>query len=526
MQAKLPMPTLPNGQWVPNIFQKQADLINLCRSGLVKYILASGPRLSGKTLGVLHALADQAWNLKNANIVIVSVTQSAGYDSGVWTDLVETVLPEWIAGDFGMTWIKEPSIQHVSKKPYCIVSNRFGGKAKFQLESLKNEQEVERRFKSKRYSTIFVNELSNFKHRKTFDTFTECLRVVGLPSNKHLLICDTNPADEGSKSWIYKLWFEFPNLPDDVIREEEREMKNLLSCLEFTIPDNTFVPEERINQLKATLSSNRDLYDRYVLGKWVTAAIDALFVDVFRENVHVLGEIETPGNKSPMILVPEETCFELYTGWDLGIKNSAAAIMEKVFPDETSENAGRPMFKVLDEQVIIDEDHKTEDFVQLFVEKMKYWDEVVKADHVRWIHYSDRNAFDFKDPVSNRYIHQIVWDASPDDTPGGRIQLIGAAKGRNSVQQRVDLFRRLLWEVRLFISKNNCPNVIEMIKSIKRGKTGISPIEKGSRYKHIFDALTYCMSSELVDEIAQAVMKTIREERRENKARTVISIPL
>lgn len=515
------MPTTANGAWAPRIFQKQADLINVCRSGKKRFILASGPRYSGKTLGSLHAIVDHAWNVDHANIAVVTVTQSAGYDSGVWTDLCELTVPEWIEGGFGMEWIRPPSIAHVSKKPYFIISNRWGGQSRFQLESLKNEQEVEQRFKGKRYSAMFVNELSNFKQRKTLDTWSECLRMVKVPPEKHFLLGDTNPADEGAKSWIYKLWYEFPNIQDGLSTAEEN-LQELLALVEFTIPDNIFAPAERVEQLKGMLSNNRDLYDRYVLGRWVTSSLDALFVDVFREGIHVIGQDEGPGVSDPMIMAPEETCYELYTGWDLGVKNSAAVIAEKTFnPDDRFR---RPIFKFLDELVILDEDFSMEDFVRAFVEKMRFWEQRVNASRVKWTHYSDRSAFDMKDPVSNRYHHQIVYEASPDDTPGGRIELIAAARGRNSIQQRVDLWRKLLWEERAYLSRAFCPNLIDMCKSIKKGKTTLAPIEKGSRWKHVFDAATYLAASECYDEMMAMVMQLVK--RRSETSSGFITIGL
>lgn len=510
--------------WSPKLFQKQVDLIADMRSGAHRFILAAGPRFSGKTVAALHGIVDNAWNTDRANWALVSVSQSAGFDSGVWTDLTETIIPEWIEAGFGLQWKKPPSIQHVSKKPYCSIINRFGTESKFQLESLKNEAEVESRFKGKRYSGMFINELSNFRHRKTLDTWSECLRMLHLPPEKHLLIADTNPADEGSKSWIYRTWFEFPLMqehPDGKpLTPPERKLQQLLSLHEFSIDDNIFAPPERIEQLKGMLSSNPDLYARYILGRWVTSSLDALFVDVFKEHIHVIGEEESSANLNPEMMDIEDGCYELYTGWDLGVVNSAAVIVEKTF----ATGSRYPIFKQLDELVITGEDFSMDDFVYDFVQKMMYWAERAGDRKLKWTHWSDRSAFDMKEPSSRRYHHQIVFDASPLDTPGGRIVLQAAERGPNSIRQRVDLFRKLLWEDRVFISRAKCPQSIEMVKSIKKGKTQLAPIEKGSRHKHVFDALTYCIASECYDELANLIMRTIRP--RTSKESSFVSVPL
>lgn len=517
------------------MFQKQADLIRLCSSGKSRFNLASGPRISGKSLGCLHVLAHHAWHTDPANIALLTITQSAGYDSGIWTDLTQTTIPEWIDdGAFGMEWAKKPAIQHVSKKPYFSVTNSAGYPVQFTLESLKNEGEVEQRFKGKRYSAIFINELSNFKQLKTFLTLTECLRMLKrdgteLEPQKHLLLADTNPADEGTNSWIYKVWFELPymNLDEDAamkempieLRDAYKLLQPLVGSIEFSIDDNPFVSAERKEQLRASLAMNRDLYARYWEGKWVTASLDALFINVFRENFHVVGEIDT-GRNTPLFMTTEPGCFELFTGWDLGVVNSAFAIIEKTI--DPNAPGKLPVFKVLDELAIVGEDFSMDDFVVEAVKKMKKWQEIV-GKPVRWIHYSDRSAFDMRDAASNRYHHQIVYDASPEDTPGGRIVLRAAARGKQSVQQRVDLMRKLLWEERIFFSATHTPGAIEMLKSIKRGKSALAPIERGNKHKHIFDAIMYAVASECYDEIAQQILATMRKNK---SASGVVSISL
>jgi hypothetical protein len=520
------MPVDAQGRWYPNLFPKQARLVSICKSGKKRFILASGPRLSGKSLGCLHAICDHAFYTDPANVALVTVTQSSGYDSGIWTDLTELVIPEWIEGDFGMDWVKRPAIQNISKKPYCVVTNSNDNPVRFQLESLKNEQEVESRFKSKRYSCMFINELSNFRHLKTLMTWKECLRMVGLPDEKHLLLADTNPADDGAKSWIYRLFFEIPAIDFDRDKhsftdEQVKELKflqPLLHALEFNVEENTFVTDARKAELRATYASDPDLYARYIHGKWVTSSVDALFLNVFRPSVHVIGEIESPGNPHPMAMVTEEKCWELYTGWDLGVVNSAACIVEKI----TAPNNPHPTFKVLDELVVVGEDFSMDDFVLAFVEKMRFWEQAA-GKKLRWTHYSDRSAFDLRDPRFNLYHHQIVYQASPEDTPGGRIQLIAAARGRDSVQQRVDLMRKVLWEERIFFSNTLCPATIEMLKSIRRGRSQLHTIEKGNPHKHIFDAIMYCVASESSGEMSDIAFRMLRTKGTSN---SVVSLSI
>lgn len=513
------MPVLPDGSWVPTMTEQQLRLFNLCRSKSKTFVLASGPRLSGKTLACLHCLVDHAWNTPNANICIVTITQSAGLDSGIWTDLTEIILPQWInEGNFGLQWIKEPSVSGVSKKPYCIINNRYGQKVRIQLESLKNEAEAEARFKGKRYSMMLVNELSNFRNPKTFRTWAECLRMIGLDPYSHLFLADTNPSDEGTDSWIYRLWWDVPALELEKLQEQEvtaeeigayKLLQPLLGRVEFTLDGNTLVERDRVERLKAAYAGDPDQYARYVLGKWVSATSDSLFFGVFKESVHVVPAKPATAGDEQEIMVPEPDCSELITGWDPGVVNCAAVILEKTYLNVNGER--QSVFKVLDELVIIGTEVDLSAFVEEFVQKMKFWQRLI-GRNVAWKHYSDRYAFDTRDPVGDRYFHQIVFESCPPDTPGGPIILTAADRSKGSVSHRVDLLRQLLFARRIYFSRYKCPATIRMLKSLKRGRTALQPIDKTSQHKHAFDALMYAVASECYDEIQRMIaMKNARE---------------
>lgn len=522
------MPVLEDGSWMPRLTPRQLELFNLCRSKKHRYILACGPRLSGKTLGCLHCVVDHAWNTPNANICVVTVTQSSGVDSGVWTDLVDTVLPQWIdEGDFGMQWVQRPRISAVTKKPYCIVTNKFGHHVKIQMDSLDKEIDVERRYKSKRFSMMFVNELSNFRSAKAFRIWTECLRIVGLPSEDHLFLADTNPSDDGESSWIYKLWYQLPRLDlskvQDEMTEEELRMSRLLQpmlgLVEFSIDDNTLVEKSRIDVLKASYASDPDLWARYVLGKWVSASADALFANVFRDHVHVVPQHQVTAGDEQELMVPEPDCQELITGWDPGVVNCAVVIVEKA--NVRVGDDLKPVFKVLDEVAVIGEDFRIEDFVYEVVQRMKFWESVIGRP-VAWRHFADRYVFDTKEPAGNRYIHQIIYESCPYDTPGGPIALIAADRSQGSVGARVQLLRQLLFERRIFISRYRCPRTIKMLKSIKKGRGLTNPIDRASEHKHVFDALMYAIAPEAYQDIARSV--AVRRSGRADASLITVSL--
>lgn len=494
-----------------SIAPKQGEAMELCRNK--KFVLLSGPRYSAKTVGALVIVCDHAWNTPQADIAVTTVSQSVGIESGVWQQLVESILPKYMALGQGMRWVREPFVSSVSKKPTCIVSNKHGGRSKIQLESLKDEKEVEHRFKSKNYTMMYVPELSNFKRRKTFDIWAESLRSLHLKDNEYLFLADTNPADDGDESWIYHIWYIHANqtyaeycifqaergLP--MIPQEQFEVfKKSLGLMEFEIADNIFATKQRIGELTARYAHDQDLYDRYIRGIWVKASVTSIFAKQFKPNIHVLGEAKTPGNPDPEVLVPQDSTWELCVGWDPGnSSNSAAVIFEKFIHQQ------RSVFAALDEVVIVDTDHTIDEFTHKVLARMLWWEEFM-GRNFSWKHWSDRSVFDMQEPQSNRYYHQLIHSAS-----GGQITLMAADRGRGSVAHRVDLMRRLLFENRFYVSKTWCPQLIQSLKTMPPNKNDPNTIPKGSKYKHVFDALTYGVASESYGEITQTLVGLIKK---------------
>ncbi len=361
-----------------------------------------------------------------------------------------------------------------------------------QLDSLVNEDEVEKRFKGKRFSMIWVTEMAEtLRKRKSFDVLIEALRMPHLQPEQHTFLGDTNPSDEGEDSWMYQLWYMLMN--DDDCDPEIQPFRDQLALIEINIEHNPFLTATEIALLKGQYKHDPDLYDRYILGKWTRSSRNSLFAAHFRAGRHVIGEAETPANPNPRLMVPEKECFELGTGWDLGVTNSAAVIIEK-WRRKKRDGKEELVFKILDEHVIVGEDFPMSEFITDFWERMKFWEEFLGKD-VIWQNWSDASAFNRKEPIAMKYHHEEVWDVTD-----GAIRLQSADRRQGSVQRRIDLAKKLLFENRLLISAN-CPASIEMFKSIKKGSGVTNPIQRGSRHKHVFDAIMYYIGSELAMEI-------------------------
>lgn len=519
-----------SGAWVPSLFPKQWEAMQACSPSLNNLILLSGPRKSSKTVVCCHAVCQHAWNTDRGNILIVTLTQSVGTDSGVWTDLVESILPEWIDGNFGMEWVKRPYLDAGTKKPACIVTNKFGNHTKIQLDSLKNHDEVEDRYKGKRYSMIFMNELSKFTTRKVFDTLKQALRMMHLKKEDHLFLADSNPCLLfGAGSWIYKLWYEFKMMTDDELLKNFPDAKpgslkplqNALKLIEFTVDDNLSMSEEDKADLLSDFAHDPDLVAAYFYGKWTTASVDAIFYKVFRENFHVVGEISSPANPNPEILVPTEGCFELLTGWDPGTTHCAFSMMEKVF-SEDDEKRERPIFLNFDE-LVVHGDVLMYDFVEEVLEKMDYWEGFLERK-ILWKHYSDRNIFSVKDLSGQLYMNQLIYQISE-----GRIALIGAweaQSGRGSVERGIQLFRKILFEERWRTSREKCQHAISMCKSLRRKKGEGTGISAGSIHKHVFDSNRYVVTSECYQEMMASTSNITRKIHSDSHPAGLVQVPM
>lgn len=539
----MPPPLLDSaGFWRPNTSLKQDELRALCR--FKRFVLANGPRYSGKSMGSLACIAEHAWLTEPCNISMITISQTVGMDSGIWKDFVNHTLPEWIGhhpdgrewvgrdqfgneiggGNFGMEWVEPPYVQAVSKKPTVEIRNIFGGISTIQLDSLAEEAKVEDRFKGRRYSMIYMPELSTFHSLMTFATLTESLRMLGLPDEKHLFLADSNPPDDESW-WMHDLWWDLLELPYDEIDNYIREKKILLTAddlkvykdglarIDITVEENPFADPKHVQLLRAKYSHNQELYRRYILGECVRTTSDSLFVEVFRPEFHVVGEVVTASNKDPEMMFPEEDCVELLTGWDPGsTTNWAAHVIEKFYPKwpgAAELYQGQPCFKILDETMVIGEDVDVHEFIGAHVEKMRFWEEAC-GRKVKWTHWSDNSVFSMRDLESAKYYAQIIFEIS-----NGIVNLVGAEKSAGSLRAGMDLLRRLFWEDRIFINAAKCPVTIAALKGIKKGTSALAVVARGTPHKHPVDSLRYVLQSETYDEIGAAVRLNMRRRRDE-----------
>ncbi len=489
--------------WLPILNEKQMRILNCYKRAL----LVSGPKRSSKTIGVCHKVVRHAVDCPNAHVGVFTKTIKVAVDGGCWTDLTKIVMPQWM-DNTGIRYTIPPKVDGQTRQAYFEVSNRYGGSTRVVLNSLDYDDDIEAVIRGKRYSLLWFNELDNFRLRKVFDVSYDQLRMFGLPYDEHQWIADTNPSDEGEESWIYKLWYQdriAEDIPDSVQKTDEgvkafRQLQNELELIEVMIPDNTFLTEQDRLGLYARFQHDPDLFARYINGLWTSSTTDSWFADVFKPDLHILGDVLHPKRDDWELLLPEENCHEIITGWDIGDTNHAVVFIEPAPMN------GAITFKVIDSVVLLKQNIGIPDLVEMVLEKMAYWEAQIGRP-VQWRHWSDTSAFDHFRAAAERYDYDVVYTSSK-----GRIDLGAAKKGKDSVRHRINIARRLLFYGRL-ITGAQCPEMIAMFRGLKKGSTREHLIDRGNRHKHAFDALTYALASELPLEI-EALMPTTGTARK------------
>ncbi len=504
---------MPDEFWIPNfvapsgrVHEKQVEIFNC----FDRYVLVCGPRRSGKTLGVLHRVMRHLWETPGARVALVTKTNKVGKEGGVWADLIELIVPEWLASKMvGETALPleyvsvsrgepGPRMDAATRTSSFRIRNYFGGESELIHLSLDNVAEVEAKFKGTRFSMIWFSELSEFDSLNVFTATIQQLRIGTFETQQ--FIADTNPAVEGEDSWIYQQWYvrvRQKEPPDDFVaginlqntielakdpnytpsdpQTEWENYRKSFRLIEVLLEDNPFLgPRERAELIGSNIGLNPGDYDRNVLGKWAKGFghRGKLFSDVVSEAIHFV--------EPAVDLDPASSL--LYTGWDIGSVNNAFVILEMRLIQD------KPVWCVVDEVVTIDEKISTENFTYQTLEKIVKLEEYYKRSF-EYIHWSDDSALNVYRPGS-----QDGYDAAiVERVSGGSIKLLAADKPKTSVSTGIGIIRRLLRENRLFVG-NNCPKVQEMLMNISEGKT--KEVDD-SIYKHPFDALRYPIYMEM-----------------------------
>jgi hypothetical protein len=492
------MPIDSQGYWYPDLSPKQLEIYN-CRK---RYILSSGPRRSGKTLGNLHRVVRHGVETEKARVGMFAKTIKNATSGGIWQDILDIVLPEWFNADIGVQFTTRrsdgtlgPKQNAQSRMLFFRISNQFGGESEFQLHSIDNENEIESIAKGTRFSCFYFAELSNFRERAVFDTTTEQLRMPHLAFEDHLWIADTNPPDSGDEHWTHDIWFKLPDKKDK--EKHEQFLVSQLALIHVMIEDNPYLTENEIADLYAKYAYDPDLFARYIKGQWVRAQRGGIFAQHFRHDVHVVGNTSSINDSEWQILLPSEHCTELVSGWDLGDKYHSVHILEPI----NLEGQDGKAYQILDEITHLDKHNPIgmSEFTESVTARMEYWEKVIGGKKPFWRHWSDSSAITNYRSGAETYDKNLVYKYSD-----GKITLEAAPKFRGSILKRIQLLKILLFENRLIMS-SQLLFTINMFKSLRQG-TG-AKVVADTIYRHVFDSLAYALAAEEPGLLFQELME-------------------
>lgn len=501
-----------SGVWVPDLFGKQWDVFNSRKVAL----LVSGSRLSGKSHAVCHRIVRHLWETRRARVAFFAKSVKLAKDGGLWQELLEKVIPEWIENcdGFDFTTIDStgtpgPKQDAQTRTAYFRIRNYYGEESEMKLFSIDNDNEIEAKVKSKNFSLIFFSELSMFKDPTLFPITIPSLRMGHLKpwEHWHQWIADTNPDVElGSRSWFYQLFYEKSLGQNAGAKIDPADMEQVLKnmgVIELFMDDNPHLQPMQVAMLKASCSSNQALYDSYVLGIHGDGGLKLgkLFAPFFSMDRHVIGnKSDAEGDQCDV----HDSTHTLYTGWDFGTTHHASVILEKWY--RMIDGVPKVCYSVLDEVAYDGEVISLEEFTVDVVNKMGRLDDLYKKKF-EWVHWSDDSAMNVYRPNSNSYDYLDVHAHSK-----GKIMLQGVIKKKGSIDARVRILKMLLQENRIFVSAR-CKRTIEMIEKARRGapekftqggenfETPTKEPILNNQHKHIFDAITYPIFMESVEEL-------------------------
>ena len=492
------MPLTPDGIWVPSMSLKQFDIFN----DMHRIVLVNGPRISGKTTGVLHKIVRHLWETPNGCTGMFAKTVKSAKQRGSFNDLISGILPEWINANIGLRYttknnkgVEGPVIDNQTRTSYFRITNIHGGESELLLYSIDYCGDAEAILKSNSYSQIFFSELGNFEDQIVFTASMPQLRIPGLPFESHQWIADCNPTDEGTESWIYKLFYEHRTKKEyDGMDEDEivrlKEFQESANVIEVHTKDNPFITQKQINEIKNLCHGDPALFERYVNGIWVAGGnLQRHFANAFRPDVHVKGNTNPSNEDEWEYILPTDECQLLLTGFDPGDNNQAIVFLERVEKPDGTLN----YYAVLDEVVHIGEEVSVEQLTREILEKMDRLEELA-GKKINWRHWSDDQALKaYKSAIGGVTAMQIR------NFSNGRIILQGACKERDSVRMRVHMLKRLLQPNKIFFSAN-CVKTIEAVRELRVHKKDFVQ-RLHNKFKHAFDALTYALAQETIEEL-------------------------
>lgn len=483
-----PAPVKNDKGWSPKLNPTQQKIFDTS----AKYVLSSGAKGGGKSLGSIEALVRHCWENKNAFALIIALSIRVGKE-GVLYDLENLVLPAWRDGnkypewkngkphpkagqymDEGMGLQFTPSKQDPDTKDRILwIANRHGGWSKVMLVSVPYAAAVEPRMKGLAPSFVYVEEITNCESDDYFKIPSAQLGRRREIDGPQQFYASCNPA--GPSHWVYQTWWVNCRNQDTGLRDHDFEVYNV--PISENIDNLPLGYVERLGQLFKDPIERRRLMD----GEWVDRPSgNSIFKDYFIPELHQLGDALKGIGWNPI------KGFPIVVSYDPGPVNFSITFLQRVTTKE------KTLWVVFDELNFVSVPTPYPVVVRRLLMRMEYWNKLLD------------NTFTFVHIAPDDAFNQVRTDGSYDslkieELALGKIKMRGCPQAKQSVAQRVHMVTDALLDNSLYISAT-CTKTLDMMrmlasKRVKPGdydpNAGLQPMR--SIYLHSFDSMTYGM---------------------------------
>ena len=523
--------------WTPRLNKTQEVVFNDGTRTIIMY----GPKFSSKSIGCDHKVVRHcyeewdalAWVLGNSYRTLAL---------GVCNDFTTLVLPTWHEGNRYPLFIEGEGeltphpqagelmdegigleydgwkIDSHTKDSYMKIRNKFGGWSRIQIISIEHAAEVESKVKGPAPSMVYLEEGSDCKGRAYYKwPMLQLGRRRDIVGPQQFLI-SANP--KGPSNWLYDLGWKTCVVPasdpnsrvwphDPVIPGIRRSAAVAVYFVPYS-ENRHNVTKENQEAVEEELRHDDIERRRLILGEWIDRPSgEALFKNEFSEAEHIRGVLEKKRGLSPVEGYP------IVVSMDWG-KRSLGIVFQQLI--ETEEGT---FHIVIDEISYYQELIKTSRLAVAILEKMRYWNEILREDHGWTPENSARDR-------ANRPLNVPSWcfwfiagdDATTNFNPTSgsidardledqmrlkieeeperylgidpNIHINGCPRPKDSIGKRVDIVAEELIEKRVVISAL-CPGVRGMFFHLERDEENPSQPKKGNRWIHIFDGLSYAV---------------------------------
>lgn len=389
-----------------NVFtNKQIDVINSYRHDNWRYLILSGAVRSGKTFVDNYLFISE----------IYRVSQAAKQRNDPH--------PQYILAGFSSNTIYTNVIASLNTQfGIDLTTDRHGHYHLFSVDIVPAYTGSVRGMSAIRGMTsygAYLNEASLATH----DVFQEIIDRCSIEGSR--IICDTNP--DNPEHWLKK----------DYIDNDDPNAR--IKSFSFTIDDNTHLPKEYVDTLKATTPSGM-FYDRRIKGLWVTGE-GAIYRD-FDERKMVVND------------VPKMVRY--IAGIDWGYNHPCSIT---VFGVDSQNN-----------YYLVDE--KTKRFKEI-----DYWTNVAKQLQKK---YGYKMPF-YADTARPEHIDHFVHAG------------INCKYGWKSVVPGIEIVAELMKSGRFFVQKGHTQSFMEEIYNYQwDDKSEDKPVKE---MDHVMDSMRYCLAT-------------------------------